>query len=74
MDSIIQVSDQGRTFKGEVLDENTLKSRELVSYENKLYVTGNRKNRLVELYGIIDMELERIVLCESIRIVKNRLK
>lgn len=44
------LSKKGKNFDGEDLDENNLKSNEIVMYKNRIYVTGNRKDDIVELY------------------------
>ena len=44
------LSNIGKYFNENKLDENTLNSNVTVIWRNKEYVTGNRKNDLVELW------------------------
>jgi len=71
---IIEVSELGLNWDGEELNENNLHSNQLVCYGGKMFTTGNRHTLSVELYSITNMKFKRIVRCNEIRLVKNKLK
>ena len=62
-------SEKGKDFQGNKLNENTLKSDVLVFWRNKEYLTGNRRNNLVELWK--DNQFVRIVRTPYLRLVQE---
>jgi len=62
-------SEKGKDFEGNKLDENTLKSNVTVVWRNKRYMTGNRKNNLVEL--LKDGSFCKIVSTRYLRLVQT---
>ena len=63
-------SEKGKDFDGNKLNENTLNSDVTVIWRNKQYVTGNRRNNLVELWK--GGSFVKIVRTPYLRLVKNR--
>ena len=64
----IKVSKKGKNWKGWTLNANCLDSGVVVYWKGKLYTTGNRQNRLVELYYNGDFRAN--VDAKNIRLVK----
>lgn len=44
------ISERGKDFKGNNLNENNVGGGQLVIWKGKLYITGNRRHFAVELY------------------------
>jgi hypothetical protein len=47
---LTETSDTGKNFKGEKLNEVNLKANQLVTWNDWVFLTGNRNNGKVELY------------------------
>ena len=47
---LTETSDTGKTFEGEKLNEENLKANQLVTWNDGVFLTGNRHNSKVELY------------------------
>ena len=47
---LTETSDTGKNFEGEKLNEENLKANQLVTWNDWVFLTGNRHNGKVELY------------------------
>ena len=63
------LSEKGKDWKGNKLNEDTLPRNALVVWRNKLYVTGNRKNEMVELFS---HKFIRTVIMKYIYLAKKK--
>jgi hypothetical protein len=48
--TLTETSDTGKNFEGEKLTEENLKANQLVTWNDWIFLTGNRHNGKVELY------------------------
>jgi hypothetical protein len=63
-----KISEKGKNFNDEKLNESNLSSNIKVIYNDKIYITGNRRNTDVELY--IDSTFKKIVDMSKIQLIK----
>ena len=68
---MIQISKKGRDYYGNILTEYNLYGNALVAYKKKIYITGNRRNNIVELCDAkgkficaVDMENIKLITCK----------
>lgn len=64
-----QLSEKGKNWKGERLNEDTLPGNTKVMWRNNIYETGNRRHDEVELYK--DGVFVRTVVTDYVYLVKG---